>query len=215
MDDFPSNSRKPNTPLDKTPPPDDEAVKLEKVVTGSVIRRRKPLGRRIMDTFFSGDSTSVVGYLGKEVLLPALQNLITDFVTQGIERAVYGEVQTPRRNARGGATGRPLVSYNTASTVRPAATSNVVRRPVVRQVPATDLGEIVLPDLNQTQIVIENLYRTVEEYGCATVSNLKELIGETSLYTDHKWGWTDLTDLTAKRVREGYLLIIPDPEDLR
>jgi hypothetical protein len=220
MDDFPSNSRRaaneplaPKAPRVEEGPATEGVTKLDKVVIGEVIRRKKPLGRRFLDTFFSGDSTSVVGYLTKEVLLPAMQNLITDFVTQGIERAVYGEVQTPRRTGpRGNVVGRPHVNYGTPSSIRPSS----VRQTSVRTASTViDLGDIVLPDLNQTQIVIDQLFGTAKEFGCASVANLKELIGEPTQYTDHKWGWYDLTGMDARRVRDGYLLIIPPVEDIR
>lgn len=214
IDDFPGNSRRPPS-TDKTANPVDDKKKLDKVITGEVVRRKKPLARRFMDTFFSGDSTSVVGYLGKEVLLPALQNLITDFVTQGIEKAVYGEVRSSGRGIRGNAP-RTHISYDRPSSIRPSSHTAAPpgRRPVT-QPSAFDIGEIILDSKINAQVVAEKLYETVEEYGSATVGHLNDLLGQTSAYTDHKWGWTDLSTMEIKRIREGYLLVLPEAEDLR
>lgn len=218
MDEFPSNSRRRLDEAKNTQTSESVEPKFEKVITGTVIKRKKPLGRRLMDTFFSTDSSSVVGYLGKEVLLPALQNLVIDFVTQGIEKAVHGDSYTPRpRSARGTSGPRTHISYDRPSSiVRSTSISpaSAPRRPVT-QASAFDIGEIILGTKLEAQVVIEKLGEAIEEYGAVTVANLNDLIGQTSAYTDHKWGWTDLVDLRLKRVSEGYLLVLPEPEDLR
>lgn len=211
MEEFPGNSRR-NVTRPATTEPEAEQPKLEPVVTGKVIKRKKPLGQRFVKTFFAGDG--VLGYLGKEVLLPALQNLITDFVTQGVNRAVYGDAAPPRSTTRGSAP-RTHVSYNQpTSIVRPSAAATPTRRPVT-QPSAFDLGDIIVGTKIEADLICEKLYETVEEYGAATVANLNDLIGQTSAYTDHKWGWTDLERLSIARVREGFLIKLPDPEDLR
>lgn len=219
MDQYPGNSRRPINPSNSDKPnvPVDEGKKLEKVVTGRVVRRKKTLGRRLKETFFGGDSSSVFGYLGKEVLLPALQNLITDFVTQGIEKAVYGEVRHHRPTGYRGGYRQPTthISYDRpTSAVRPSQPPPA-RRPPNNQPVSFQVGEVILESKVAAQLVAEKLYETLEEYNCVTVSNLNELLGETSQYTDHKWGWTDLDGLEIKHIREGYLLMLPDPEDLR
>jgi hypothetical protein len=224
MDDYPSNSRTRTPPPDKRPrmeiqdePAPEQEVKLEKVVTGRVIRRKKPLGRRIMDTFFSGDSNSVVGYLAKEVLLPALQNLVTDFVTQGIEKAVYGEVRTAHRSSRGSTFQRPHVSYDRYASAAPERRPTPTTQPrrMATQPSSFDVGSIIVEDKVQAQVIADRLFDTLDQYGCVTVGNLNELLGQTSSHVDYKWGWTDLNQMTSKRVREGYLIVLPEPEDLR
>jgi hypothetical protein len=218
MEEFPSNSRRPASPLDSTPPAVEEERKIDKVITGNVIKRKKPLGRRFMDTFFAKDSGGVFNYLFRDVLVPALQDMATDMVKQGIERAVYGEVRSTGRSVRGSSyVPRTHVSYDRPNpVVRPATplVSPATRRAVV-QPSAFDIGEIILDTQINAQVVVAELDKIVGVYGAATVANLNDLIGQTSAYTDHKWGWTDLTQLSVKRIREGYLLILPDPEDLR
>lgn len=216
MDDFPSNSRnRPITNPEKpTPPRIEEGVKLDQVVTGSVVKRKKSLGRRFMDTFFSGNSDGVLGYLLKDVLIPALQDTATRMVSEGIERAVYGEVRNHRSTVRGNGYHRPHVSYDRPSTIinRPSSiVSN--RRPIQQQ--SADIGEIVLESKIEAQAVMDKLYETIEEYGSVSVANLNELIGQSSAYTDHRWGWTDLSQMTGKRIQGGYVLLLPSVEDLK
>lgn len=216
MDEYPGNSRK--RLIDESAAAEEaQEPKLEKVVTGKVVQRKKSLGRRFMDTMFSGDSDSVVGYLAKEVLLPAVKNLITEFVTEGIHKALYGEASGAgvSRRPRPGAP-RTHINYSQPSpVVRPSApTRPVVRRPVT-QPSVFDMGEIVFDSRADADAVIERLYDTIETYRCVTVGNLNELLGKSSTFTDNKWGWTDLADVKLRRISEGYLLVMPEPEDLR
>lgn len=210
MDEFPGNSRQ-HTPSDKKP--QEEVAKLEPVVTGKVIKRKKPLGRRIMETFFTGDGGGVFNYLLKEVLVPAMQDLATDVVKQGIERAVYGEVRSPRTNRyNSSSTARTHISYDRYNT-RPNPPSPPMRRPVT-QPDSIEIGMVVLDSKVEAQAVAQKLFETVDTYGCATVANLNELLNQSSVYTDHKYGWTNLDSVQVHRYRDGWYVDLPRPVDL-
>lgn len=216
MEAFPSNSRRPlpqtqaEVSVNGQPVPVEEK-KLDKVVTGKVIKRKKPFSRRLKETFFN-ENGGVFSYLLKEVLVPALQDTATTMVQQGIEKAVYGEVRSPGRTVRGAA-GAPRTHISYDRYTRPTPPTPPSRRPVT-QPDAIDIGEVVLDSKIDAQMVAEKLFELVEEYGIATVANLNDLLAQSSVYTDHKYGWTDLDSLVVRRVRDGYLLVLPPPEDL-
>lgn len=215
MEQFPGNSHKADR--DALPAAEDKPV--EQVVTGRVIRRKKPLGKRIMSMFFSGDSDSVFGYLLKDVIVPALQNTITDVVTQGIEKAIFGTVRTPSQVRRPGAA-PTRISYNRyASPAEPARRTSASfesrRQTSVSRDIVTSPGEIILEDRIDIENVIDNLDRRLQTYGVVTVADLLNLVGQTSVHTDHNWGWNDISDFGIRRVREGYLLMFPEPVDIR
>lgn len=218
IEDLPGNSHRPipgsvNNP---SPLPPGGVAKLSPVPglnKEDVIRKKTPLGQKIRNTFFAKDSTNVVTYLLKDVLVPALQDLLTDMVKQGIERAVYGDVQSPRRTR--GSAQRTHVSYNQPTIIRPASDRPFAGRRPTTQPSSADIGQIVVPDMVQAQLIAEQLYETVEQYGTASVANLNELLNQTSVVTDHKWGWHDLSTMEVKRVREGYWVVLPDPESIR
>lgn len=220
MDDFPSNSRaarvQPPTSVSPGPesPKDPTKLVLEPVVTGRVIRRKKSMLSRVAETLFRGES-SVLGYLFQEVLVPALKDMATSMVTQGIEKAMYGDVRSPRGGSvgRGYSAYRPHVSYDRPSG-RPGSVTPTGRR-AVTQPSASQIEDVVVDTRDEAQLIIDTLYRTVEEYGQATVGHLNNLIKQSSVYTDHNWGWTNLDSLTARRIPGGFLLVFPPTEPLR
>ena len=105
--EFPTNSRK------AAKPAKDEPKKVEKVVVGQVERRKKPLTKRISETFLGGDPKSVMGYVVTDVLVPAAKDMIADAVSQGVEKMVFGEARSSsRRTGHRPSGGSTYTSYN-------------------------------------------------------------------------------------------------------
>lgn len=211
--EFPSNSQRPGPPNLKAAPQQEEP-KLESVVTGQVVRRKKPLGRRLKETFFSGDSSSVVGYILHEVLIPEIKKIVVDSITQGAEKAVWGEVRSPSRSRLGPYNRPPVTNYNQPRTIVGNGPAMPARRPVT-QPSSARIDDVILETDFDARMVAERLIETLEEYGCVAVARLNELLRQSSLTTDHKYGWYDLSTMHIRRVREGFLLVLPDPVPLK
>lgn len=216
MEEFPGNSRRAVPPAENNKPPVDDK-NLDAVITGNVVRRKPSIGRRFVKTFFPGDS-GIFKYVVTEVLVPALQDLFLDTVRQATEKAVYGEIRSPRGSSsyRPRGVPRTQVSYDRVSSPRHSAIHNTPpHRQSSNQASAVDIGEIILDSMIDAQTVADKLYEILQEYNAVSVADLNTLLNQSSHYTDHKYGWTDLSDMTIRRIREGYLLLLPDPINLR
>lgn len=66
----------------------------------------------------------------------------------------------------------------------------------------------------EADTVLEMMRELISEYGYVCVADLKELTGERCDYTDHRYGWTDLSYAKVMRMRCGWELLIPKPERL-
>lgn len=209
MDEFPANSKVPkDKPADK---------KIEKVVSGEVVQRKKPLGKRFTETFIGGsDARSVWEYILMDVLVPAAKDTVADATSQGIERILFGEARSTSRRT-GGRPSNGHVSYNRysgASTSRHPVMRDEPRQPSRRARASHDFGEIILATRVEAEEVIDRLFDLVSKYESATVADLYELVGVTGHYTDDKWGWFDMRGAGVTRIRNGYLLDLPKPEHL-
>lgn len=201
--EYPSNSRNPQE--------NGKDKKIEQVVSGEVLRRKKPLGKRFTETFVGGDARSVASYVFLDVLIPAAKDMIADAMSMGVEKMLYGDVRSTSR--RGASRGQPsgYVSYNRFST---SSRREEPRGPSRRARATHDFDEIVLATRVEAEEVIDRLFDIVSRYEVATVKDLYELVGERSDYTDEKWGWADIRGAGVTRVRNGYLLDLPKPEPL-
>lgn len=190
--------------------------KVEKVVTGKVIQRQKPLGKRMKEIFLGGEARTVGEYLARDVLAPALRNLIYDTIAKGAERMVYGEDRYPRSRpqqtdyrSRFVYDARPRRDY-IDTTGRPAHLPDQPRRPR----PARGGFEFILTSKQDAEAVIERLDFLIGKYDVASLADLKDILGHESEYTDNKWGWTALRDIEIRQIREGYLLDLPPAEEI-
>lgn len=222
MENYPSNSRsKVQTEGTKTVKKVETTTevkpekKIERVTTGAVIQRKKPLGKRFAETFGGGDAQGVASYILQDVLLPAAKDMVADAVSQGIEKMLFGDARGGGRsrlnNTRTSAT--KYTSYNKFA-VNPGHRREVENpKPMSRRARAThDFDEIILASRAESQQVLEQMVTLVDEYDVATVADLYEMVGMTSSFTDNNWGWTSLRGSSVSRVRDGWLLDLPQPE---
>lgn len=76
------------------------------------------------------------------------------------------------------------------------------------------MDEVIIETRVEAEHVLDRMVDLLKQYDQVTVSDLCDLVGATAAYTDNKWGWTDLRGADIRRVREGYLLKLPQPDSL-
>ena len=208
MDQFPSNSKRP-------PERRDEPKKVERVATGEVVRRKKPLGRRMSENLIGGDAQSVWGYVFGEVLIPAARDMVADAVTGGVERMIFGENSPAGRRGRPRSSGSYTPYHRYGSPAGRNVRVDEPRREVSRRARAShNFDEIILSSRVEAEEVLDRLIDLIDRYDNATVADLYELVGISGNYTDAKWGWLDLRGAGVSRARGGYLLNLPRPEPI-
>jgi hypothetical protein len=217
---FPSNARvdkeaKPvytrtTKTVKETVAPAEEPKKVESVVTGKVVRRKQPIGKRFFQTFFGGDAKSVAGFVMMDVLLPSAKDMIFEAFTQGMQRTLFGE-SGPGATRRPGASRPGYTPYNRMGAgTRPAEPREISRAARSQH----NFDEILLATRVEAETVIDRLYDLIERYEEASVADLYDLVEISGDFTDAKWGWKSLTGARAVRTRDGYLLDLPRPENL-
>lgn len=216
MEQFPGNSHRSQIPAEK---PTEK--KVEKVVTGKVITRKPSLGRRVASLLVGEEAKSSWSAVAQDVVVPAIKDMVTDALSQGIERLVYGEARSrPRRGPlTSGFQQGPTISYNRYNN--PVGRASGVGqqrdegRPFSRSARAQhNFDEIILATRPEAQLVVDRLYDLLSRYEVVTVGDLYELVGITGKHTDEKYGWTELHGTDITRIRDGYLINLPTPEVL-
>jgi hypothetical protein len=186
--------------------------KLESVVTGEAVERKRPLGKRIIDAFKGDDAQSVGNYILFDVMIPSAKALAVDMIKEGAERAFFGATgKSITIRGNGGPT-----PYNRMYSGK--ATSSA-REDGRREISSTarrthNFKEIVFPSRGEADIVLERLRDTIAEYEIASLVDLYDLSGITGDFTDEKFGWTDLRSASVRRVSQGYILDLPPTENI-
>ena len=174
---YPSNSKAstgvPQKPLLDRPP-------NEKIITGKVHQKRKPIVSQIGKSMLAENGESVLEYLILEVLVPAAKDTIIDAVSQGIQRIFYGDSR-PR-----GSSGRTVhTSYNKIS--KPSGYEQ--RKDISRQDRAShNFDDILLESRGEAEEVLDRLRDIIRDYESAKITDLYDLVGITGSFTDEQVG---------------------------
>ena len=175
----------------------EQEKKVEKVVTGTVVTKKKSVFRKFTDEFISEDAKNVKSYVFGEVLIPAIKKAIADIVTDGIDMILYGGSRGERKRSTA-----DRVSYRNYYD-RPSNNSN-------RSVATTyNYDDIILENRGEAEDVLDRMYELLDTYGLVRVADLKDLVGITGSYTDNRYGWTSLRSAEIVRVRDGYMIKMP------
>lgn len=207
MEEYPSNRREKPRRRDEEPPAQQK--KVDRIVQGEVVRRKKPLARRFGEYFLPGNAKSVWGYIAMDILVPAARDAISDSFHEGFDRLWEGESRGRSHRGRKRSGGGSYVSYNNYSRRDDRDESRNISR---RGRSNHDFDEIILPSRVEAEEVVDRLFDLVAKYEIATVSDLYDLVGIPATPTDEKWGWEDLRGAGVTRIRGGYLLELPKPE---
>jgi hypothetical protein len=195
--DLPSNSNKDR--------------RLKKVVQGNATTRRPSLAKKFGETFIAEDVSNVKNYLFFDVLVPAIKDTIVNFVTNGINAVIYGDTR-PRQSRFNQPYGnRPYTSYSSYS--RPSTRPEGSFRSG-REIRYSQEKEPIVESRYDADLVLEELNNCICEYDQATVGDLYDLLGFDPDHTDYKWGWTDLSSATVRKVPGGWLIDLPRPQRL-
>lgn len=174
-----------NTVLDK---------KIEKVVKGTVKKKRKSEVTKFKDTFISEDINSVKSYILLDVLVPSIKKALSDIVKDGIDMILYGDKQGSRNNSS-------HVPYrNYSSNSRP---SNHATRTNY------DFADLVFDTRSEAENVLSNMDELMDRYGAVAVADMYDLAGVTCNYTDYKYGWTNISSAQVVHGRDGYIIKMP------
>lgn len=204
----------PDYAKDPSKGPDKDKPKVEKVVTSEVVSKKPGPGRRFKNIFFGGDARHAASFVGNDVLLPALRNLIVDMVAKGAERLIYGETRRPGSgmfNYGGRYPGGSTYSYTSDPRGRPA---NPLLGPGMipqgpRRAKQQEMNDLIIGTREDADMVLERLTDILDMYQVATLADLYDLLGLARTPIDNVWGWTTLAGARVVQVRQGYLLDLP------
>lgn len=216
MTEFPGNSNKQKR---ESAPAPAEKKDIQKVISGTAVRRKKTLGTRFREFFLTGeDSRSVFEYMMTEHIKPGFKDIVFDAVTGGLERKMYHDtpVGYHRRRSPASSVATSLLTNYTAMSRGPAGGAIQDEPRLSRRARAQhNFGEIILPTKPEAELVLETMYEIIGRHDECTVADLLQMVGETPQFTDEKWGWTHLEG--SRPVRHsggGYVLALPPTESL-
>lgn len=182
--------------------------RVSKVVTGKAVRREKSVGKKLGEVFLAEDMNNVKNYLLFDVIIPAIKDTVVNVVVNGINAFVYGDTRPRQTRFNSPYNSRPSSYTPYSSYSRPSRPPEGSFTPYNRR--STD-KEPIVETKYEADMVLEALDTCISDYDQATVGDLYDALGFDSDHTDYKWGWTDLSTATVRKVSGGWLIDLPRP----
>lgn len=188
---------------------DRDREPIEKVISGNVKRKKKTLGRKVVDFVVGGDMDKINDYVKYDVIGPGIKNLIYDIFISSLSMAFFGEVRRGSSRDREGSARSRRTSYDRMYDDR----RDMGRRRSSR--PSYDIDDIIFDTRDDAELALDRLERILDQYGTVRVADLNSVAGITGSWTDKNFGWTDLRGVRVLPVPEGYIIDFPPCEDVR
>jgi hypothetical protein len=199
------------------PKTEPEKKKISRLVSNVTVKKKSWLDT-LAEKFFGDDAKTVGSYLVWDVLIPAAKDTISDMVRTGVDMILFGDHTTSSRDRRDRDHSR--ISYSSISSRGRSRVPwrdddrDTRRREPIRVKKKYDFEDIVIQNRDEAQQVLADLNDLIEDYDVATVGEFYEMVGLDSEHVDSKWGWDSLNRVKVIRVRDGFILDLPDPEPL-
>lgn len=176
-----------------------EDRKLEKVVSGKAVTRKKNGFVRAAESILPGDAKSIGSYILMDVLVPSIKRAISDIVCNGINM-LLGEPAKGKSSS-----GAAKVSYR--QYYRDPEERRDYARP--RTQATYNYDDIVFETRGDAEAVLDRMNELLERFEIVSVADLFDMAGISCNYTDNKYGWTDLRTAEVRHVRDGYIIDLP------
>lgn len=199
-------------------PEDISEKKVEKIASGK--QKKKTKTEMFAETFLGGDLKSVGEDIVTSIVIPAVKNTISDLIhsvgdifTGGADRILYGDNDIYVNGSRN--SHRHYVSYDRASKTHNRTASVAKRRDIsahARQ--EHDFSEIILNTRAEAEDVLANMADLISQYDAVSIADLYTMVDITPSYTDNDWGWTDIRGSSVRQTRDGFVLMLPEPDPI-
>lgn len=183
------------------------------VSRGGVVSTKKPLSKKMAETFMSEDVNDVKSWLFMDVIIPGIKNTILDI----IQMMFFGEIDGRRHNRDRRDKYDNHTSYGSYYRGgNSSSRSSYLRsnRDRYDSDDRTDFRNIVLRVRGDAERVVDELKERIHKDGSASVADLLDLIDVPGRYTDNNYGWIDERDIGIRRVSNGYLIDVSEPKYL-
>lgn len=175
----------------------EKAVK--KVISGSVRTKEKSLASKFRETFKLRDISEIKSYIYEDLIVPGFKKAVRGIV----DIILDGEVRSYGTKSNG-----YRIDYRGMSERRDR------EEPRRIHTSKRDFRELIFDTRGDAEEVVSTLVDLIADYNHASIADLYDCCDITSQFSDNKYGWTDLSGASVRRVSDGYILDLPSARAL-
>jgi len=170
------------------------------VISGKITRRR-PKHR------IGGEVRNITDYLFGDIVLPAIKSIVSDFVANGIDMALWGERGQNNRHRSSYSPRRR--DYRNYSRSRSNNKTRYDRRE--RLDDDIDVHNVIFETREDAKLTLGRMGEVIAKYDWVTLGDFYAFVGLESGHTEERYGWDSIRDARIRRIQDGYILDLPEP----
>lgn len=191
FDKIPGNSHK-----------EKELKPVTQMVSKPGTRKKKPFGEKVKEIIFGEDIEDVKEYVFFSIIVPAVKDTVLDILND-----LLGRDGIRNRKYSGGTlssiSGTRVISYDKPKIGKVKVSGGKI-----------SFDQVVIQDRKEANDILEFMINRVTDFGLVSVADLYIAAGMRSTSTDNNYGWVDCSGWRITRVREGWLLDMPEPVNI-
>lgn len=195
-----------------TQPITQETRPKKKAITQATPVKKNVWVRAFNSLVNEEDTHNLKNVLLQEVVVPAVKSIILDVVTTGITTALYGRNAPQQSRTTQGYRNTGRTNYQAAYQPTQTTTRTQPKSYDSGRDGRTYVNEYVIANRHEAVMILDELKNSISMYGSVSVADYYDLIGHDGNYTDHNYGWIDLSRVNITGTRGGYLLHLPAVE---
>lgn len=179
---------------------DEEKKKLKPVIQGEsgLVEKKEGFGSRLFHSFVETSREEVIDYLVQDVLIPGAKDAFMDMM----DMLLYNKGSSGRRRGR-------TDDYTMHYKSKKGETKRRKRDREEDERRVTDYRDIVLKNRDDAYEIVDQLHYRVEELGAASIADLLDLVDLPTKPSDNDFGWQRKSDISVRRVSNGFLIDVP------
>lgn len=201
MNDFKPNSNK----YKEEHPRERRLVKSEK---GRAEIHKKNFVEKLSEVFIVGSMSEMSDYVFFEVIVPAIKNTISEVIFKGINMLLFKNSSGKRYNSNSGSNNNSRTSYSSYYNNRRDDDGPRVAVLARRSSYDIALRDYTLPEVEE---ILDEIEGISDDYPVYRISDVHDIVGIQSEYTDNKYGWKSNVMPTYSHTRDGFMLHFPAP----
>lgn len=183
--------------------------KVEKVISGTAKTRKKSPGAKFAEVFLAEDVSNVKSYIFNDVIVPTIQKLITDIVTDSMNILFRGRSYKKENSSN------PVnyVSYRSIGSQN--SQNDRFAESNSRTKNGYSFDSVELETRGECERVLSVMGDLIDTYGMVSVADMYEMVGITPRFTDYDYGWRVIGDAKVERSKDGFILVMPNITPLK
>lgn len=181
--------------------------KIEKVVTGKVITKKKSGLQKLASSIISDDITDIKTYVMRDIIIPSVKDGIEDLVHMLLRGESSGK--------------KPLGSRINYSSIFVGSGGSSISNRKNRDAQSSGLksgfeyDDVVFANRGDAESVLYAMEDIIDQFGEVSVGDFYDMAEvSTTNYMVNKYGWKDLRGAVVGHVRGGYIIKFPKPMPL-